>query len=273
MVQSNKTKYWSRPFIRWAGSKRKLLPYLIYEIPKDFDRYIEPFAGSSCLFFSIKPSNAILSDINEELMQTYEILLRHPRLLAKKVHSLDCSKDSYYKIRAMDPNQLSRLDKAVRFIFLNRYCFNGIYRTNKKGKFNVPHGTRTGGLPSEAEFYRCSYALRQARLKACDFEKSLTNISKGDFFYLDPPYVTSKKQLKGEYGPICFNINDINRLFDMLHRIDQNKGRFLLSYIKSEEIEQKIPLKWKVKTVNVNRHISGFSKHRATVEEILVKNY
>ena len=136
---------WCRPCFRWAGSKRSLLPSLLDCVPHSYDRYIEPFAGSACLFFALRPDRAILGDFNVELMQAYRTIAKHPRLIAREVLRLPASQAAYYRIRSLVPNLLTPLHRAVRFAYLNRYCFNGVYRTDRKNRFNVPQGA---GFPA-----------------------------------------------------------------------------------------------------------------------------
>jgi DNA adenine methylase len=190
---------WTPPLLRWAGSKRKLLPELMRHVPEAFERYVEPFAGSGCLFFSLRPRKAVLGDINSELIETYRTIAKHPKLVARSLHALRGDKRTYYRLRDHYAPE-SPVDRATRFVYLNRHCFNGVYRINRAGRFNVPRGNRTGGIPSEAEFYRCSIALRGTELRAGDYRTCLADIGSGDFVYLDPPYASRRRNTHGEYG-------------------------------------------------------------------------
>src|SRR5579859_6326272 len=191
---------WANPLLRWAGSKRALLPMLVSCVPAQFGTYIEPFAGSACLFFAIRPRCAVLGDFNAELIATYTAIRRHPRLVARHVATWGSSSEEYYGVRALDPDTMPDIMRAARFVYLNRRCFNGVYRTNRHGQFNVPIGTRIGRMPAEKDFYRCSVALRPASLLSCDFDVTLRSARHGDFAYLDPPYSTSTRPNYGEYG-------------------------------------------------------------------------
>lgn len=262
---------WSPPLLRWAGSKRKLLPTLLECVPSRLHRYIEPFAGSACLFFALRPDCAVLGDTNAELLQTYSILQKHPRLVAQAVHSWPNTETSYYSIRRQSPDDLNPIDRAARFIYLNRYCFNGVYRTNRRGEFNVPRGIRTGAVPSESAFYRCSIALRNARVRAVDFEDCLQDVRTGDFVYLDPPYTSVSRNRYGEYGYGCFGDCDIDRLVLCLRRIDGAGAMFLLSYANTCSVAQRLS-RWYQRIVRVRRHVAGFAGDRAEVSELLVSN-
>jgi DNA adenine methylase len=237
---------------RWAGSKKKLLPVLLRSVPAQFNAYYEPFVGSGCLFFAIKPQRAILGDINKELMGTYEILKKHPRILYRSVSARNPTAKEFYSLRHQAPTDLDAVAKASRFLFLNRNCFNGLYRTNTKGEFNVPFGRETGTLPSEKQFYRASLALRQARL--------------------DPPYVYADRLDRGEYGLNSFTLSDIQRLIACLKRLDRVGAYFLLSYLECDELLPHISRRWYLCRVPVRRHISGFARFRISVNEVLVSN-
>lgn len=272
MAERDLQRPWAAPILRWAGSKRKLLPKLLRCVPSKFQRYVEPFAGSACFFFALRPSSAILGDINGDLIHAYNIVHRHPRIVARRVCSLAATKRVYYKVRQTPLSQLNPIDRAVHFIYLNRHCFNGVYRTNRKGQFNVPIGVHTGAVPSEAAFYRCSVALRSANLVACDFEACLTAVRNGDFVYLDPPYSNSPRPKYGEYGYDTFQPPDLGRLTEQLIRLNSIGAKFLLSYAESTEDENALS-GWEIRRIKVRRHVAGFSSCRRIVGEVLVANF
>jgi len=265
------TGTWMRPLLRWAGSKRSLLPILRLTVPENFDRYIEPFAGSACLFFAIKPSSAILSDFNDELMRTYSLIAKHPRVLARRVASLQITRDNYYRIRSIDPCTLDPLERAARFVFLNRNCFNGVYRTDRLNRFNVPMGSRVGSTPTEQEFYRASIALRAAKLSSQDFELALKEAKSGDFVYLDPPYSTSARNSSGEYGYGAFSAGDLGRLISGIKSADKRGVNMTLSYAQNDELLNEL-CDWSFVQLPVVRQIGGRGEHRKHVTEILASN-
>lgn len=264
-------KPWSQPLIRWAGSKRKLIPHLHQHIPSKFNVYYEPFAGSACLYFAINPKKAVLSDLNEELISAYQIVRDHPRLVWRATTAFQINSETYYLVRATDPKTLSKIDRAARFFYLNRNCFNGLYRTNRSGQFNVPIGNRTGELPSEAKFVRASYLLRRAKLICGDFKTSIKTAKKNDFVYLDPPYVYTSRVDRNEYGNGSFSVNDIPRLLDTLSNLNDRGCHFLLSYLSIDEFIEALPKK-AMHTVEVRRNISGFKQGRGMVKEIMITN-
>src|SRR5580692_10615120 len=152
------------PFLRWAGSKRRLVPVLKTFWTKKHKRYVEPFAGSACLFFAIKPPKAILGDLNPELIATFiEVKYRIAAVLRELKALEPEDKEEYLRLREIDIATMSPPARAARFIYLNRYCFNGIYRTNLAGKFNVPYsGVRCGALPQDEVFKGCARMLQRA---------------------------------------------------------------------------------------------------------------
>lgn len=259
------------PIFRWAGSKRKLLPTLLECAPINFTRYIEPFAGSACLFFAMRPKQAILGDINDELLRTYETVRSHPRLVARAAHAIEISSLKYYRVRKQDPSKLEAIERAARFIYLNRFCFNGVYRTNKKGFFNVPRGKNTGSIQDESVFLKYSIALRSAKLAFGDFENCLDDLQSTDFVYLDPPYASTGSRASGEYGYGCFGIADIPRLIAALEKIQAAGATFLLSYSYSLELNELLA-RWSRIQLSVRRHVAGFARDRGQVTELLVSN-
>jgi DNA adenine methylase len=270
LLETNR-KAWAAPLLRWAGSKRSLLRHLFAYVPENMGRYVEPFAGSACFFFALRPQGAILGDLNKELIEAYDAIRSHPRRVSRAASKLPRSSRVYYWVRSQNPDDLSPVDRAARFVYLNRNCFNGVYRVNRAGHFNVPRGSRTGALPSEAEFYRCSVALRSAELLAGDYRQCLAMVRPGDFVYLDPPYASKRRNIYGEYGYGCFAEGDLNTLFDELRRIDALGAKFLLSYCTHSKIRE-IADSWSSARVRVRRHVAGFATDRKLVTEVLISN-
>ena len=261
----------SKQIIRWAGSKRKLIPQLMHRVPKDFNTYIEPFCGSACLFFELAPRNAILGDINSELVNALRQLKQNNHLYDALIDNPN-TPEEYYRIRDIAPNTLNVKDRAIRFLYLNRYCFNGVYRTNKQGKFNVPRGTRTGAFPSKSSFDLARSKLKKAKLVNSSYEQTLTLASKGDFAYIDPPYAKSGK-FTGEYGPISFDSERMPEFLSILADLDRRGVRFLVSYRACEDAIKQLEAKYYVSVITVKRHVSGFKSSWNDASEILVQNY
>ena len=247
---------WTSPLLRWAGCKRKLLPTLMSHVPAGFSRYVEPFAGSACLFFALRPARAVLGETNYELIEAYSTIRSHPRRVARRVAKWNKIERQYYAVRRLSPPDLSLIDRAARFVYLNRFCFNGVYRTNRQGQFNVPRGKHTGKVPDEAAFYRCSVALRNADLRPVDFADCLNDVSRHDFVYLDPPYATTTRIRYGEYGYHCFGEGDIERLVCSLSHIDDVGAVFLLSYSDTSRLTRRLR-RWHCMKLLVPRSKNG----------------
>jgi len=224
------------------------------------------------LFFAIQPSVAILGDINDELISALSQIRRVPKELHKRIAELKKGKQSYYKIREQDQSQLGVVDAAARFIYLNRNCFNGIYRTNKSGKFNVPYGgERAGHLPSVEAFISAGRLLRRAKLVSGDFEETIADVGQRDFVYLDPPYATPNRRTFCEYHADSFSPIDFDRLRKALRRIDRKGGTFLLSYADCS-FARELGHEWSLKRHRVRRNIAGFGGNRRYAFEVAITN-
>jgi DNA adenine methylase len=172
-VSEPKGKY--KPILRWAGSKRQLLGELVKYWPGGSTRYIEPFAGSACFFFHLVPNQAILGDLNSDLINTYRFLRRDVERVIECLRRLPTGKKAYYRIRALSPSTLTEPEQAARFIYLNKYCFNGLYRTNRRGEFNVPFGDNKGQNAIDEDAIRTAAKLLEGvRFVDGDFEHTLS---------------------------------------------------------------------------------------------------
>jgi len=258
--------------IRWAGSKRRLLPLLLQQAPREYLRYVEPFCGSASLFFALKPQSALLTDINNELITTLRVLEKHPETLFRALAAEPRSLATYNRYRQQNPGELPPFKRAKRFMYLNRYCFNGVYRTNRAGLFNVPIGKRTGAIPDLEIFSQCSRSLKAATLRCCDFQAALATCSEGDFVYLDPPYYKIGRN-RGEYGNSSFDKADLPRLAEVLKQLDNIRAKFIMSYSDTEDFVRRIPDRWKLIRIGLQRHVSGFRSSAHHVTEILIKNF
>lgn len=258
--------------LRWAGSKQKLLPLLREHVPENYNRYVEPFCGSLALFVAIKPESALVGDLNEELINFYKMVRWRPRHVHRLTMSLTENGADYYNIRQLDPSSLAADLRAARFLYLNRHCFNGVYRTNRRGFFNVPRGKHVGSLPDSEELIAFSKLIRNAEIKAGDFAELLTQVRADDFVYLDPPYAGRGVRDRGEYGPSSFRADDIDRLYDAVTQASDKGAKILLSYADLPIIRSRFS-SWDITTIEVARNVSGFAKDRGTARELLLKNY
>jgi DNA adenine methylase len=259
-------------FLRWAGSKRQLLPILTELISDDFQRYVEPFAGSACVFFELLPDKALLGDINAELMHTYVEVKYRVDDVIKQLAQWRKSKKRYFELRATDPEFFPAAARAARFIYLNRCCFNGLYRTNRQGRFNVPYGgKRSGKIPSADILRAASRALKNACLATADFTTSLKQVKRGDFVYMDPPFSITSHRMFNEYDASVFQTAQLEQLREEMEKLSHRKIKFLVSYADSAEARF-LYRGFKSKTVTVRRNISGFAATRAQSRELLIWN-
>jgi DNA adenine methylase len=262
----------AQPFLRWAGSKRKLVARLSKYWSDRYARYVEPFAGSACLFFQLAPARAILGDINQDLIETFEQVRENTSGVLSALARLRKGKAHFLRVRGVEPATLAPAERAARFIYLNRYCFNGLYRTNRSGTFNVPYGGKKSGLlPSERTLSQCATLLKQAELVPGDFETVLTRIEPGDFVYLDPPFSVRARRVFREYGPSVFGQADVLRLKRWLTVLDERGAAFLVSYADSAEARQ-LAGEYYVRAAAVQRNIAGFTKSRVRARELLISN-
>ena len=226
----------AKPLLRWAGSKQQLVAELASYWNGDMRRYVEPFAGSARLFFRLEPDCALLGDINADLVSTYCEVRDNPADVHDSLGGLENNSDKYYEIRGKDPEALENTERAARFIYLNRFCFNGLYRTNLQGAFNVPYGgERSGRLPTLEELVEIGALLRQAKIVCADFSETISEVKSDDFVYLDPPYSVSERRVFRQYDSADFCDIDLVRLRECLVNLDGKGTRFLLSYDDSEE--------------------------------------
>lgn len=262
----------STPILRWAGSKKKLLPILEAATPKRFNRYIEPFVGSAVLFLKLNAQEALLGDLNSDLIGAYETIRDKPKALWTRISAMSQQEDFYYELRATNPKSLSKIGRAARFIYLNRFCFNGVYRTNKSGEFNVARGKGNLYIPSLDVFLDFSQNLKRTQLSCIDFEAQVNKAKKNDFLYLDPPYALGEKRDRGEYGPNTFRETDEDRLIKSILRASDRGANVLLSYSPSKNIIKNLK-GWNIHNLSVMRNVAGFADSRKKANEILVSNY
>ncbi|MCJ7532063.1 MAG: Dam family site-specific DNA-(adenine-N6)-methyltransferase [Anaerolineales bacterium] len=261
-----------QPFLRWAGSKRQVVPVLSRYWDGKYSRYVEPFVGSASLFFYLSPSRALLGDINAELIATYDQVKQNLPSLLMELKNIRKGRRNYLRIRALDPSGLTPSFRAARFIYLNRYCFNGLYRTNQAGQFNVPYGdNKSGKIPSDTTFERNSLCLQKAQLVIGSFEYTLEKVQTGDFVYMDPPFKVKAKRVFNQYDSSAFDQVALQRLREWLIRLNKMKIPFLVSYAESDEAYF-LAQEFHVESVSVRRNISGFVESRRNATELLISN-
>ena len=263
----------AEPFLRWAGSKRQQLPKLMSKwLPGR--RYVEPFMGSACLYFALSPEMAVLGDMNSDLIETFICIRDRPQEVYDHTVAIPNNKETYYAWRLKSPKALNSVQRAARFLYLNRYCFNGLYRTNLRGQFNVPYApNKTGSLLPWESFQKCSKMLARATLRCADFEQLICEeVEPNDFIYLDPPFAVGNRRIFRQYGPDTFGLLDLERLAQLLVGIDYVGAKFVLSYADSPEVRTLFS-EWSIAHTYVQRNIAGFSRHRRKTRELIISNF
>jgi len=247
---------------------------MVRYFPADYMRYIEPFAGSACIYFKLAPRRAVIGDANPLLIDFYSVAVREPEKVYKKFFSIKRDAPTYYAIRDRYQRERNALRRAAYFLYLNRNCFNGIFRVNRSGFFNVPFScSRVAPYPEEEDFIRSLRGLSRAKLICSDFDRLCrTEVKAGDFVYLDPPYYVPTSRVFGEYTATDFREEDLKRLKLLLAEIDRRGASFLLSFPQCE-FTQSLPKRWHRREISVTRTVSASAQARRPSREVLVFNY
>lgn len=273
-----------KPFVKWVGGKRQLLAQFrrlnLYP-PEKFDietgRYFEPFVGGGAVFFDLLPESGYLSDLNKELVTTYNVIKNNVESLIVSLKKHKTDKEYFLKVRAQDPNKLEDLKVASRFIFLNRTCFNGMYRVNSKGGFNVPFGKYANPLICDEDNLRkVSKALQNVEIRHQDYKEVLKKAKKGDFIYFDPPYYpVSKTASFTSYTAESFLDKEQTELRDTLLELNK-RGCFVMLSNSDTPFINKIYSGFKgirITKVEAGRAINSNGSGRGKITEVLVTNY
>ena len=227
-----------KPFLRWAGGKTWLLKHLGNIKQTKYGNYHEAFLGGAATYFYLQPlAHSYLSDLNGELIETYQAIKDNANAVIEKLKTFKNTEDDYYEIRSIN-YKLSQ-DRAARFIYLNQTSYNGIYRVNLKGKYNVPYGFRTKGFIDETNLLTAQKALINTTILHCDFYSILENVHPGDLVFLDPPYTVSHNN-NGfiEYNEKIFSLDDQIRLARLIDEIKQRDAYYILTNAAHKTIEE-----------------------------------
>jgi DNA adenine methylase len=273
-----------KPFVKWAGGKRQLITSLEGHLPKKFGTYFEPFLGGGALLFHLLNQSPNLkcniSDLNSDLILAYITIRDKVEQLVESLerHSGKYSADKieyYYSVRESAPK--NQIEKVSRLLFLNKTCFNGLYRVNSKGQFNVPLGRYTNpSIVNKENLISVSKILQSKNIaiRCQDFEAILDEAKKDDFVYFDPPYQpVSKTANFTSYTKCEFTYDDLKRLANVCQKLDKKDCKVLLSNSNTKEVKELFSSKWKVVEVSANRAINSNSKKRTGHTELLIKNY
>ena len=275
-----------QPFIKWVGGKRNLLKQLLPLFPKKFNNYFEPFLGGGAVFFELYSKNllenkkVVLSDINKELINTYKVIQNNPHNLIEKlkIYKKEHSKEFYYYIRELDRkenfNNLSNIERASRFIYLNKTCFNGLYRVNKKGYFNTPMGSyKNPNIADEETILSASQALKEATILHQSFEQIVNNTQKDDFIYFDPPYYPLNKTSSfTSYDSNTFLEEEQKKLFKVFQNLDK-KGCFIALSNSDTSFIKNLYKEYNISFVRANRAINSKANSRGKISEVVIRNY
>lgn len=262
------------PFLRWAGSKKCLLSDIKRYLPAEYNNYYEPFMGSGALFFSISQENRAfyLSDLNQRLMNVYIQIRDNVDDVIGMLKAYKNEEQFYYYIRKKEVGSL--IEEAAIFIFLNKTCYNGLYRVNSKDEFNVPYGRRKNvDYISEEVLKKASIALRNVHLDYWDFENTFAKIQKNDLVFIDPPYTTAHND-NGfiEYNQKIFDWNDQIRLHDYIKRLHDIGAYFILTNAAHQSIRELYSDICEPIELERRSHIGGKNSYRGIVKEYLFVN-
>ena len=272
-----------KPFVKWAGGKRQIIDKLKEYVPDEYDTYYEPFVGGGALLFELAPKKAVINDLNEELMNVYNCLCNEEKF--KKMCNLlnhyeaEHSEEFYYEIRNKDKNKnaynrLSDYTKAARTIYLNKACFNGLYRVNSKNEFNVPFGKKTkintyegSNLITVSNYL----TMNDIKIQSVDFEESLKTAKKGDFVYIDPPY-DSDTSTFNNYTEDGFGKEEQRRLAKVYKDLDK-RGVYVMLSNHNTNLINELYKDYHIHIIEAKRNINANGKKRGKVEEVIITNY
>ncbi len=279
--KANKREKLVKPFLKWAGGKSQLLPAIDKYLPSEYSTYYEPFVGGGAVLFYLQPKKAVINDSSEELINVYRVIRDNLDELVEDLKGYVNSEECFYDVRSWDRNEieyakLSKIKRASRIIFLNKTCYNGLFRVNRTGQFNAPFGNnKNPNIVNEPVLRAVSNYLNNADVcvECGDFEKSLKNIKKGAFVYLDPPYdpVSGSANFTG-YDKGGFDKKEQERLKEVCDRLDKKAVKFLLSNSATEFIKE-LYREYKCTIITARRAINSKGNERGEVDEILVRNY
>jgi len=269
----------AKPFIKWVGGKRQLLPEIKHYLPKQFNQYFEPFIGGGALFFELNTKHAVINDYNIELVNVYKTIKHDHIALIEDLKKHRNTEDYYYAIRGLDRDEqafasLTGIERASRFIYLNKTGYNGLYRVNNKNQINVAFGGYEAPcILDENNIKACHHALQTTTILQGDFENIKGLIQKGDFVYLDPPYAPLTPTANFvSYTAQGFDQAMQERVKNLCDEIDKIGAYFMLSNSSADMILN-LYRHYDIKMVLANRKINCASDKRGAVKEVLVTNY
>ena len=269
------------PFVKWVGGKRQLLNEIEKHIPEQFSRYYEPFVGGGAVLFHVRPKNAIINDSNEELVNLYNVIKESPEELIEDLKKHKNEEKYFYEVRGIDREkekylELSNIQRASRIIFLNKTCYNGLFRVNSSGEFNSPFGRyKNPNIVNDVTIKTVGNYLSKNDIQILntDYEKSLSKIRKGAFVYFDPPYdpISDSSSFTG-YTKNGFDRTEQERLKKVCDKLNDKGVKFLLSNSSTEFIRD-LYKDYNIFFIKAKRAINSKGNGRGETTEVLVKNY
>jgi DNA adenine methylase len=261
-----------KPVLKWAGGKRQLIDHIVKKFPKSYNKFIEPFIGGGALFFYLNKKNSIISDINEELINLYKQISKNPKKIISRIKNYKNTKDDFYNTRKSVPR--NDLDRACRTIYLNKTCFNGLYRVNQKGEFNVPYGNyKNVNFFDEKNLIEISKLLKQTQIIHGSYETILKKFAmKKDLIFLDPPYLPiSKNSDFKRYNKEQFYFDDHKNLANLYKELDRRGCYLILTNSNSERIID-LYKNYKISIYSTKRNINNVGNKRVG-KDIIVTNF
>jgi DNA adenine methylase len=271
-----------QPFLKWAGGKRQLLPEIRKYLPKRYNLYFEPFIGAGAVLLDIQPREALINDVNEELINCYRVIKSDPEALIVSARRHQNTEAYFYRLRSLDRDaafkQLSDVERASRIIFLNKTCYNGLFRVNSQGQFNVPFGKYINPLIVDEVVIRAvSRYLNEANvaLSSDDFEEAVSGAGRGDFVYFDPPYdpVSDTSSFTG-YNLNSFDKDEQRRLKAVCDDLTRRQCKVLLSNSATDFIRELYSdaARYTIIEVEASRNINSVAAGRGKISELLIFN-
>ena len=282
MRNNNKKNVILSPVVKWVGGKRQLLDDIIPLLPDNFSTYVEPFVGGGALLFEIQPKKAIVNDLNHELINLYKVIKDNPNelLLLLEEHELNNSEEYFYQIRALDRSesydQMSDIEKAARIIYLNKTCYNGLFRVNQSGQFNSPYGKyKNPNIVNKPVVLAMANYFQNNNITLLngDYKLALKKLRKGAFVYIDTPYmpISSSSSFTG-YTENGFDKKQQIELKEECDKLNSRGIKFLLSNSDHPFIRD-LYKDYEIITVRAKRSINSNSNKRGEINEVLVRNY
>lgn len=270
------------PFLKWVGGKRQIMPVIVDHLPKNITKldYIEPFVGGGAVLFHLQPKNSIINDFNSELINVYEVIKNDHEVLISDLKKHKNEADYFYEIRGIDRTEkfkkLTKVERASRIIYLNKTCFNGLYRVNNAGEFNAPFGRyKNPNIVNEPTLKAVSKYLNSNNIQLLtgDYAEALNQASKNSFVYLDPPYhpISENSNFTG-YVKGGWDENDQVRLREACDNLNSRRIKFLLSNSASSFIKEQYK-NYNISIIKANRAVNSDGTNRGEIDELLIRNY